>query len=85
MDGGLRRAPDVVKALALGARVGLVGRPSLWALATGGAEGVAGMLGWFETEVRRAMALCGAATVDGVDRGLVRRAPWGGAGEGASS
>jgi len=85
VDGGLRRAPDVVKALALGARVGLVGRPSLWALATGGAEGVAGMLGWFETEVRRAMALCGAATVDGVDRGLVRRAPWGGAGEGASS
>jgi 4-hydroxymandelate oxidase len=75
VDGGLRRAPDVVKALALGARAGLVGRPSLWALATGGAEGVAGMLGWFETELRRAMALCGAATVDGLDRGLVRRAP----------
>ncbi len=75
VDGGLRRAPDVVKALALGARAGFVGRPSLWALATGGADGVAGMLGWFETELRRAMALCGAATVDAVDRGLVRRAP----------
>ena len=36
VDGGLRRAPDVVKALALGARAALVGRPSLWALATGG-------------------------------------------------
>ena len=41
----------------------------------GGADGVAGMLGWFETEVRRAMALCGAATVDGLDRSLVRRTP----------
>ncbi len=84
VDGGLRRAPDVVKALALGARVALVGRPSLWALATGGADGVAGMLGWFETEVRRAMALCGAATVDGLDRGLVRRTFGSGAGDGAS-
>jgi 4-hydroxymandelate oxidase len=75
VDGGLRRAPDVVKALALGARAGLVGRPSLWAVATGGAEGVAGMLGWFETELRRAMALCGAATVERLDRSLVRRTP----------
>ena len=75
VDGGLRRAPDVVKALSLGARAALVGRPSLWALATGGAEGVASMLGWFETELRRAMALCGAATVDGLDRSLVRRTP----------
>jgi isopentenyl diphosphate isomerase/L-lactate dehydrogenase-like FMN-dependent dehydrogenase len=33
------------------------------------------MLGWFETELRRAMALCGAATVDGLDRSLVRRTP----------
>lgn len=81
VDGGLRRAPDVVKALALGARAAFVGRPSLWALATGGAEGVAGMLGWFETEVRRTMALCGAATVDELDRGLVRRTPPGWFGE----
>ncbi|HEX4163788.1 MAG TPA: alpha-hydroxy acid oxidase [Acidimicrobiales bacterium] len=77
VDGGLRRAPDVVKALALGARAALVGRPSLWALATGGADGVAAMLHWFESELRRSMALCGAATVDGLDRGLVRPAPGG--------
>jgi isopentenyl diphosphate isomerase/L-lactate dehydrogenase-like FMN-dependent dehydrogenase len=71
----VRRAPDVAKALALGARAVLVGRPSLWALATGGADGVAGLLGWFESELRRAMALCGAATVDGLDRSLVRPTP----------
>ncbi len=75
VDGGLRRAPDVAKALALGARAALVGRPSLWALATGGAEGVAAMLAWFESELRRSMALCGAATVGGLDRSLVRRTP----------
>ena len=75
VDGGVRRSPDVVKALALGARAALVGRPSLWALATGGADGVAALLRWYESELRRAMALCGAATVDALDRSLVRRAP----------
>ena len=75
VDGGVRRAPDVVKALALGADAALVGRPSLWALATGGADGVAMLLAWFEKELCRAMALCGAATVGELDRGLVRRAP----------
>jgi 4-hydroxymandelate oxidase len=87
VDGGVRRAPDVAKALALGARAVLVGRPSLWALATGGADGVAGLLGWFESELRRTMALCGAATVDGLDRSVVRRTPgtgWTSVGTGAT-
>jgi 4-hydroxymandelate oxidase len=75
VDGGLRRAPDVVKALALGARAVLVGRPSLWAVATGGSDGVAALLRWYESELRRTMALCGAATVEQLDRSLVRRAP----------
>ena len=75
VDGGVRRSPDVVKALALGARAALVGRPSLWALATGGADGVAALLRWYEAELRRTMALGGAATVDALDRSLVRRAP----------
>ena len=75
VDGGVRRAPDVVKALALGARAALVGRPSLWALATGGAEGVAALLRWYEAELRRTLHLCGAATVDDLDRTLVRRTP----------
>ena len=75
VDGGVRRSPDVVKALALGARATLVGRPSLWALAAGGAEGVTRLLRWYETELRRAMALVGARTVEEIDRSLVRRAP----------
>ena len=75
VDGGVRRAPDVIKALALGARAVLVGRPSLWALATGGADGVAGLLRWFEFELARAMALCGAGSVADIERDLVRRTP----------
>jgi isopentenyl diphosphate isomerase/L-lactate dehydrogenase-like FMN-dependent dehydrogenase len=75
VDGGVRRSPDVVKALALGARAALVGRPSLWALAAGGAEGVTRLLRWYEAELRRAMALVGARNVDAIDRSLVRRTP----------
>jgi 4-hydroxymandelate oxidase len=75
VDGGVRRSPDVVKALALGAKATLVGRPSLWALATGGAAGITRLLRWYEAELRRAMALVGAPTVDAVDRSLVRRTP----------
>jgi isopentenyl diphosphate isomerase/L-lactate dehydrogenase-like FMN-dependent dehydrogenase len=75
VDGGIRRAPDVVKALALGARAVLIGRPTLWALATGGAPGVAALLRWFESELKRAMALCGAGAVAAIDDSLVRRAP----------
>ena len=75
VDGGIRRAPDAVKALALGARAVLIGRPCLWALAAGGRDGVTSLLRWYETELRRTMALCGAANVAGIDRSLVRRAP----------
>ena len=75
VDGGVRRSPDVVKAMAVGAQSAWVGRPSLWAVATGGAKGVEALLRWYELELRRAMALCGAGSVDEVDRGLVRRTP----------
>ena len=40
LDGGIRRGGDVVKALALGARAVLIGRPCLWGLAAGGQAGV---------------------------------------------
>ena len=76
VDGGLRRAPDVVKALALGARAVFIGRPSLWALAAGGADGVASLLQWYESELRRAMALCGAATVSQLERSCPTRSGW---------
>ena len=71
VDGGIRRPADVVKAVALGARAVLLGRPVLWALATGGAGGVADLLGWFRAELARTMALCGCPSLEDVDPSLV--------------
>jgi 4-hydroxymandelate oxidase len=64
VDGGIRRGTDIVRALALGARAVLVGRPALWGLALGGADGVAEVLGLLHSELDRALALCGIPTVD---------------------
>jgi isopentenyl diphosphate isomerase/L-lactate dehydrogenase-like FMN-dependent dehydrogenase len=44
MDGGIRRGSDVVKALALGARAVLIGRPYVWGLAANGQQGVEDVL-----------------------------------------
>jgi 4-hydroxymandelate oxidase len=63
VDGGVRRGTDVVKAVALGARAVLVGRPVIWGLATGGASGVQAVLTGFAVELERALRLCGARTV----------------------
>ena len=63
VDGGIRRGTDVVKALALGARAVLVGRPVFWGLAVGGAAGVERVLSGLAGELRLAMALCGAVGV----------------------
>jgi 4-hydroxymandelate oxidase len=60
VDGGVRRGTDVVKALCMGAGGVLVGRPVLWGLATGGADGVRAVLLSLQEELLRAMALCGA-------------------------
>ena len=71
MDGGVRRGTDVLKALALGARAVLVGRPVLWGLAADGADGVRGVLGLLRDELELAMALAGRATLTDIDRSLV--------------
>jgi isopentenyl diphosphate isomerase/L-lactate dehydrogenase-like FMN-dependent dehydrogenase len=63
LDSGVRRGTDVIKALALGASAVLIGRPALWGLALGGAEGVRGVIDMLVAETREAMALCGAPTV----------------------
>jgi 4-hydroxymandelate oxidase len=71
VDGGVRRGTDVVKALALGARAVLVGRPIVWGLACDGEQGVVDVLEALRAETARAMALCGAPTVAEITRDLV--------------
>lgn len=73
LDGGVRRGTDVLKALALGARAVLLGRPVLWGLAAGGERGVVEALRLLRDDLDRAMALCGCATLADVTRDLVVR------------
>jgi 4-hydroxymandelate oxidase len=71
LDGGVRRGTDVIKALALGARAALIGRPVLWGLGAGGEAGVAGVLDLLRGEIDLAMALCGCPDVAAITRDLV--------------
>jgi 4-hydroxymandelate oxidase len=71
VDGGIRRGTDILKAIALGARAVLVGRPILWGLAVGGADGVSQVLDHLRTELVRTMALAGLANLTDATRDLV--------------
>jgi 4-hydroxymandelate oxidase len=68
VDGGIRRGTDALKALARGADAILIGRPYLYALAVGGADGVARCLSLIIEELRLAMALVGAGSLQELDR-----------------
>jgi L-lactate dehydrogenase (cytochrome)/(S)-mandelate dehydrogenase len=70
VDGGFRRGADVVKALALGARAVLIGRPQLWGVACGGEEGVHWVLEIFAREIDRALALGGWDGIDKLNRSI---------------
>ena len=72
IDGGVRRGADAIKAIALGAKAVLVGRPILWGLAAAGDEGVARVLEMLREELDLAMALSGCATVADMTRDLIR-------------
>ncbi|CAN8022556.1 unnamed protein product, partial [Ixodes persulcatus] len=73
LDGGVRQGTDVVKALALGAKMVFVGRPALWGLAFKGQQGVEKMLEIFREEIDRAMALLGSRTLGDLRPQLVAR------------
>ena len=72
VDGGVRRGIDIVIARALGANAVLIGRPFLWALATGAEAGVARALELLEEECRLALALIGAPDLARIGRAHVR-------------
>ncbi|MFD7645515.1 alpha-hydroxy acid oxidase [Kitasatospora sp. NPDC059795] len=74
MDGGLRHGSDLAKALALGARAALVGRPVLWGLAHGGADGARAVLDLLREELLDTMVLAGRRTLAHLDRSTL--VPW---------
>jgi 4-hydroxymandelate oxidase len=71
IDGGVRRGTDVMKALALGARAVLVGRPILWGLALDGEEGALYALELLRQELDLAMALAGCPSLAAITRDLI--------------
>jgi 4-hydroxymandelate oxidase len=73
IDGGIRSGPDVVKALALGARAVLIGRPVVWALVSDGERGVVELFERLREEIERALAEVDGAGADGVSRAAVAR------------
>ena len=62
-DSGIDSGADAFRALSLGARAVLVGRPYLWGLAAAGALGVAHVIRLLRDELEMCMALCGCATL----------------------
>jgi isopentenyl diphosphate isomerase/L-lactate dehydrogenase-like FMN-dependent dehydrogenase len=71
VDGGVRRGSDVVAAVALGAQGVLIGRPTLYAAAAGGAPGVRRCLALLFEEIRLTLAHLGARSMADVGRGCV--------------
>jgi len=71
MDGGVRNGIDVVKAVALGAKGVLIGRPWVWAAAGAGERGLNDLLGVFQKEIRVAMALMGVNRIDELNAELL--------------
>lgn len=71
VDGGIRRGTDVLKALALGANAVLIGRPYLFGLAAGGADGVARVVSILRREFEMAMALTGRTSIASIDASVL--------------
>ena len=71
LDSGIRRGTDVLKALALGARAAIIGRPVHWALGVGGEQGLLRLLTIMNSELLSAMALCGVTSIADVNSSLV--------------
>jgi isopentenyl diphosphate isomerase/L-lactate dehydrogenase-like FMN-dependent dehydrogenase len=72
MDGGIRRGSDVLKALGLGAKAILIGRPYVWGLAAFGQVGVQRVVELLRAELVLSMGLAGKPTLASIDRSLVR-------------
>jgi 4-hydroxymandelate oxidase len=70
-DGGIRRGTDVLKAVALGARAVMIGRPMFWGLAVDGEDGVRRVIRILRDELVMAMGMCGRPTLATVDTGLL--------------
>ena len=73
LDGGIRRGTDILKALAMGAKAVMIGRPVLWGLALSGQSGVEAVLNLLKSEFDLAMALSGCGNLAAITSDLISR------------
>lgn len=71
IDSGIRKGIDILKALALGAKAVLIGRPIIWGFANDAASGVYDVLCLLQEELKLAMALCGAKNISEITPDLL--------------
>jgi len=73
VDGGFRRGTDVFKALALGAKGVLVGRPYIWGVSAFGQPGVERVIEMLRGEFELVMKQCGVTSVAGITSAYIGR------------
>jgi isopentenyl diphosphate isomerase/L-lactate dehydrogenase-like FMN-dependent dehydrogenase len=73
LDSGVRSGGDIVKALALGAKAVLAGRPVAWGVAAFGAPGVERVFAIFEEEMKRVMCMTGTGKVSEITKAILFR------------
>ena len=71
-DGGIRNGKDILKVKALGATMGMIGRPYLYGLGAGGESGVVRALEILHEQLDRTMALCGHRDINTVDSSILK-------------
>ena len=74
LDGGVRRGTHVIKALAMGAKACMLGRPYLWGLAAGGELGVSHLIKLLNAELVRDLVLLGCGNVNELNASHIRQA-----------
>lgn len=72
VDGGIRSGADVLKAIALGADAVIIARPFVTAAYGGEHEGVLAYIDKIGSELKDAMAMCGAASISEITRDCIR-------------
>jgi len=77
-DSGIRTGVDIIKALSLGAKAVLVGRPAIYGLAVGGKQGAKQVLQGILADLDQSMGLAGIANIAGCNISMIRRVQYGG-------
>jgi isopentenyl diphosphate isomerase/L-lactate dehydrogenase-like FMN-dependent dehydrogenase len=71
VDGGVRKGIDILKALALGAKGVMIGRPIIWGLAVNGEKGVSAVINNLKEELILAMALTGCSSIKDINENIL--------------